>query len=295
VETLRAQVQDRGAGDEARVAAARRLVVLDDGDATVATITGALDSSGSPAFSSAAIDVLGASTAPSVAAQLLARFKDLRPAARAAAVDVLLRRPDWTKALLAAVGAGTVAPFAIPLTGWHALARHPDAALAELSERVRGQRGGERRDVLAELMPLADRDGGDAARGRELFAHNCAACHRAGGQGGVIGPDLEGIGARPRRDTLLAILDPNASVESNYVMWVVTLEDGATLAGRLDAETRTTIELLDLTGKRHVLQRDRVKTMQSVDASLMPAGFESLGEQGLLDLLAFLSEQHPGR
>src|SRR5262249_44406487 len=39
-------------------------------------------------------------------------------------------------------------------------------------------------------------NGGDAERGRELFATaTCAGCHRIGAQGGVVGPDLSKIGA----------------------------------------------------------------------------------------------------
>ncbi|MEZ5299693.1 MAG: c-type cytochrome [Verrucomicrobiales bacterium] len=54
---------------------------------------------------------------------------------------------------------------------------------------------------LAKL--IADRVAGyhaagepDAARGKEVFAQHCAACHRIGNEGNLNGPQLDGIGTR---------------------------------------------------------------------------------------------------
>jgi mono/diheme cytochrome c family protein len=57
--------------------------------------------------------------------------------------------------------------------------------------------------VLARLHPAKDDSGastpapaseGDAARGEQLFAENCASCHGEGGTGGGVGPTLTGSG-----------------------------------------------------------------------------------------------------
>ena len=79
------------------------------------------------------------------------------------------------------------------------------------------------------------------------------------GQGGKVGPDLTGIVARDRADILTEILDPNRSVEANYRLWNVTTKDGETLSGRLEAETQTTVEILDTTAQKHVIQRKDIK------------------------------------
>jgi putative heme-binding domain-containing protein len=45
----------------------------------------------------------------------------------------------------------------------------------------------------------------------------CAACHKVAGQGGEIGPDLAGIGARRDREYLRrAILNPAADVAEGF-------------------------------------------------------------------------------
>src|SRR5690606_41729921 len=112
----------------------------------------------------------------------------------------------------------------------------------------------DRQEVVERLLPLA-REKGDPARGREVFAANCAVCHYFNGEGGKVGPDLSGIHSRERGDILLEILDPNRSVEANYRLWNVNTRDGETLSGGLAAETQTTIELLDFNGQKHDQQR----------------------------------------
>jgi mono/diheme cytochrome c family protein len=55
--------------------------------------------------------------------------------------------------------------------------------------------------VLAQTHPAKDEGAtaapaaeGDAARGEQLFAENCASCHGEGGTGGGVGPALAGSG-----------------------------------------------------------------------------------------------------
>ena len=52
-----------------------------------------------------------------------------------------------------------------------------------------------------------------------VFEKNCMVCHTIEGKGGKVGPDLTGIGARPKVDNLIQILDPNRSVEGTYKQW----------------------------------------------------------------------------
>ncbi len=108
-----------------------------------------------------------------------------------------------------------------------------------------------------------------------------------------MGPDLTGVGSRDRADILLEILDPNRSVEANYRSWNVTTKDGETFSGRLEAETQTTVEILDTTAQKHVIQRKNIVTLAASQLSVMPAGFESLPPEDLKALLEYLSQAHP--
>src|SRR5206468_2994181 len=67
------------------------------------------------------------------------------------------------------------------------------------------------------LSQLALADGGDPVRGRAIYLNaeksGCIKCHRLGGQGGAIGPDLTGAGRRFSRIHLIeSILEPSRSI-----------------------------------------------------------------------------------
>jgi putative heme-binding domain-containing protein len=105
-----------------------------------------------------------------------------------------------------------------------------------------------------------------------------------------VGPELTGIAARDRTEILIDILDPNRSVEANYRLWNVATRDGETYSGRLETETQTTVEILDATGQKHVIQRKDLENLSSSGLSIMPNGFESLPPDDLKSLLAFLTQ-----
>jgi putative heme-binding domain-containing protein len=174
------------------------------------------------------------------------------------------------------------------------LKQNPNRAVARRAERLAEINPGlsaDREEIVKQLLPLA-KEKGDAARGKEVFAASCAVCHAINGQGGKVGPDLSGIAARDRSDILTEILDPNRSVEANYRLWNVTTKDGDTFSGRLEAETQTTVEILDTTAQKHVVQRKNIASMDASQLSIMPTGFEVLPSSDLKALIEFLAQAH---
>jgi quinoprotein glucose dehydrogenase len=82
--------------------------------------------------------------------------------------------------------------------------------LKQYDQHVRAKAG----DILALRYPevLA---GGDAEKGRQIYltsaAVYCQRCPKVGGQGGGVGPPLDGLGAQKTREYLLeSIVVPNA-------------------------------------------------------------------------------------
>ncbi len=138
-------------------------------------------------------------------------------------------------------------------------------------------------------MPLAAQQG-DAASGREVFKKACAKCHVHSGEGTKIGPDLTGMAVHPKAELLVHLIDPSRSVEGNYRVYSVVLEDGRTLSGLLAAESKTSIELYDAEGKKHAVGRDDIERIVASTKSLMPEGFEKQLQPGeIVDLLEFLT------
>src|SRR5205814_10006123 len=102
-QTLLARLADAKAGDEARVAAARDLLALADDKDSVDTILSQITPQAGPTLARGLLEALGQSTAEAVGAALVRRSAELTPNARTAAINVLLLRPAWTRALLDAL------------------------------------------------------------------------------------------------------------------------------------------------------------------------------------------------
>ena len=130
---------------------------------------------------------------------------------------------------------------------------------------------------------------GDAARGKEKFAANCAVCHKVKDTGRAIGPDLAMTAAKPDAWLLTALLDPNAAVEARYMVWIATQHDGAVVAGIITAETANNLTLRSADGEEHTILRSDLKEATSLRRSLMPEGLEAaIQPQDVADLLAWL-------
>jgi putative membrane-bound dehydrogenase-like protein len=293
---LRSQIVNSNAPDEERIAAAKRLVTLNDDETALRLVLGQIELLTPPSFGTGLINALAESRNPKTAGEFLSHWGRFSPAARRSVVAALLRRPEWTASLLDAVENGSLRRTELAVEHWSQLKQNPNRIIARRAERLSTTAAGvstDREEIVKKLLPLAQ-EAGNAALGKEIFTAACVVCHMFNGEGGKVGPDLTGIAARPRADILLDILDPNRSVEANYQLWTVTTKSGETFAGRLETETQTTVELLDTAGQKHVIQRKELATLQNSPISIMPTGFESLSGEDLKALLAYLTASPTG-
>jgi putative heme-binding domain-containing protein len=136
----------------------------------------------------------------------------------------------------------------------------------------------------------------DLETGANVFKMNCAACHQIKGEGGLIGPQLDGIGARGPARLCEDILDPNRNVDAHFHLHTLTLKDSSTFAGFLKAELGQVNVLADATGKEHRIgKKDIVKT-EVTPISLMPPTFgQTIEEATFMDLLGYLLNEKAGK
>ena len=90
-------------------------------------------------------------------------------------------------------------------------------------------------------MPSAE-EGGDAARGRQLFFErsqlSCVRCHKISETGGDVGPELTKIAVEKKRDYLLEpIVAPNKTVAKNFE--TVVILDSTVVSTRESSSRRT--------------------------------------------------------
>jgi putative heme-binding domain-containing protein len=133
----------------------------------------------------------------------------------------------------------------------------------------------------------------DAEAGRRIFFHakvgQCATCHRHGGRGGVVGPDLTLVGRQGDHAALLrSILEPDRDVAPHYRAHVLTLADGTSFTGILLRSSHVDV-YRDLTGRERKFTPEEIDDVTELRTSVMPAGLPlALTDRELRDLLAWL-------
>lgn len=129
-------------------------------------------------------------------------------------------------------------------------------------------------------------------RGGALFATTCGICHRLGGKGALIGPQLDGIGVRGADRLLEDILDPNRNVDRAFRQSVITLKDGQLVLGMVRREEGETVVVADIAGKETAVPKATIASRSESTTSLMPEAFGQLIQPDDLDLLiAYLLKQ----
>jgi putative heme-binding domain-containing protein len=130
---------------------------------------------------------------------------------------------------------------------------------------------------------------GDAAKGKALFATVCQQCHSVAGQGGQVGPVLNGAGTMGVESLLRNLLTPNAAMEPGYRVFRVELKDGDVLDGVRVSEDKDAIVLRrpNMNDTR-IAQKD-VRKAAFTRSSMMPEGLlDPLPPEQVSDLFAYL-------
>jgi quinoprotein glucose dehydrogenase len=136
--------------------------------------------------------------------------------------------------------------------------------------------------------------GGDAEAGRHIFLHraevSCLRCHKVAGQGGDVGPDLSGIGARQNREYLLeSLVDPNRQIAKGYETVVLTTTKGKTVAGIVKAEDKDSVKLMTAEGKLVVVAKKDIDERQAGKSAMPEDVVKHLSRRELRDLVEFLA------
>jgi len=132
-------------------------------------------------------------------------------------------------------------------------------------------------------------NGGDLEKGRAVFASACLVCHSVNGQGGQIGPVLNGAGASSTETLLRAILTPNAAMEAGYRNYRVQLKDSESIDGFFVSADDSSILLRQPNMQDQRIPKDQVQRADFTSQSLMPEGLlDSMAPNEIQDLFTYL-------
>ena len=138
---------------------------------------------------------------------------------------------------------------------------------------------------------------GDVAAGAEVYwskKAGCSNCHAILGKGGRTGPDLTNIGGlRPLALIKESVLDPanELFVLGNEAV-TVKLKNGEVIKGVARNRDNYSMQVIEQSGKLHLLSMRDVAEIEISERSPMPADYgERLTAEELENLFAFLAKQ----
>jgi putative membrane-bound dehydrogenase-like protein len=225
---------------------------------------------------------------------LLTSYKTLTDAEKEDVVQTLASRAKWAHALLDAVDNGTVPRRDVSVFVARQMQGLKDKTVGERLTKVWGQL----QPASAQRVALTNKYKGmltddalakaDLSKGRQVFAKNCASCHKLYDDGGDVGPALTGS-QRANLDYILEnVLDPSAVVPKEYQVTVIDLNNGRRINGIVRVETEKALTV-QTTNETIVVQKDEIEARTASKVSMMPEGtFEKLSDDEVRNLVAYL-------
>jgi putative heme-binding domain-containing protein len=234
--------------------------------------------------------------APEIAATLVEQYPKMPAALRDKARDVLISRPAWSAAMVAAVEKGAMPAKDFSLDQVRRLVLHKDTKLNERVEKLWGQvrpaTSREKQGRILAVSQVLSKGKGEPARGKPLVVKNCLNCHQLFGEGEKIGPDLTAVDRKNLEVLLPNIIDPSAIIREGFQQYVVTTTDGRVLSGLLSENTPDRVTVLDAKGVRTPVRKQEIESLERAQTSLMPEGLlDTLTDQELCDCIAYLRSE----
>ena len=263
---------------------------LDSAD-VVATLGGLLHPRNPEPLQLAALNALGGQSSPEVVRALADAWGGLTPGPRARAAEIALGRKERLGPLLEAVRAGKIPADAFDPAHRARLLGSTDKSVTEAAKAVFGEANRKLDPKLFERYRAALDLKGDSARGGETFKKQCIACHKAGGEGAEVGPNLASVKNRPSEQTLRDILYPSMAFAPQYHQYVIATTDGRLITGLIVSSNATGYTIRRQGGEEVTLLRKDVEELRDTQISLMPENLlDGLKPQEVADLLEFVKQ-----
>jgi putative heme-binding domain-containing protein len=191
------------------------------------------------------------------------------------------------------------------------VAAHPLPIKDELLKTTRTRTQWKVEDLAAFVEELDAARGAGAApanhrnfgNARQIFAvAACVSCHKLGGTGQEIGPDLAKLDPKwTSLDVLKELVDPSARINEKYQTFVFQTESGQSITGLVLSETPDAVKVIEnplVKAEPIELKKSEISARKKSEVSIMPKGLlDKLTREEILDLIAYVmaggKEDHP--
>ena len=207
--------------------------------------------------------------------------------------------PSW-KGRLTEAEIGAVVAYVLTLS--KLTSDSAEATLPAPVASVPAAASGEPR-TKSESSPVDGSFFGNAELGKALFFDSsndwhCGACHKIGGTGASVGPELNGVRSKAVKELFVDIVLPSAHLSPDRPFLSITTKSGEQIQGVKSEENATHIKLFDIGSLPAVLRnlpKDQIQKLDVQSRSAMPARYgEMYTVKQLLDIIAFLKASGSG-
>jgi putative heme-binding domain-containing protein len=132
-----------------------------------------------------------------------------------------------------------------------------------------------RKALIAARLTSFDPGSVTVEQGRAMFIQNCSMCHQIKGAGGMIGPQLDGIGNWGQQALTEKILDPNRNISQAFRTYNITLKNGKVLTGLYRREEGAVLVFANPGGQEFSVAKAEIKERVPSKYTLMPDQFRN--------------------
>jgi putative heme-binding domain-containing protein len=174
------------------------------------------------------------------------------------------------------------------------LAKHPLPIADPLLKFVRPRKEWKFEELSSSVEQL--KDGRSFSNGKLIFqAASCVSCHKLGGAGNEIGPDLTKIDPKQNKpiEILRDLLDPSFRINDKYQTFTFELESGKVVTGLVVAETPDVVKVIEnplAKAEAVTIKKSDISERKKSPVSIMPKGLlDKLTREEILDLIAYVA------
>ncbi|MDA0347871.1 MAG: c-type cytochrome [Verrucomicrobia bacterium] len=233
---------------------------------------------------------------PKIAGILLKPYSRHLTEDRLATISTLSSRRSFAGTLVQAMKNGQVKPSEVSAFYARQIFNLGDDQLNKQLEQIWGKLRQSPKEKQTQIASWQSRltssviSNASIQNGKRVFEQTCSSCHSLFGEGGNLGPHLDGTNRHDLYYVLENLIDPSAVLPQDYRMTVVTLKDGRILSGNISAQSRHTITISGLDSVE-VIPVSEVMKQEQLEQSTMPEGLlQTLKEQEVVDLIAYLQQ-----
>jgi putative heme-binding domain-containing protein len=176
------------------------------------------------------------------------------------------------------------------------LTKHPVSIKDELLALNRPRKEWKFEELAAEVTKM--KDGRSFANGKQMFTvANCVACHKFGGVGQEVGPDLTKLDPKqqPAIEVWRDVIEPSFRINEKFQSFVFEMKNGKLITGMVLEEKDGVVKVIEnplAKAEPLLLKVGDIESRTKSPKSIMPVGLlDKLTKEEILDLVAYVASK----